>query len=181
MRVAGAIVGFVILAAMVGGSAFASPAATMPAGGSIYVQATGGEGPGGTIIITGAIGDYGKTLSIDKNGKTDANGNYVKITLKKGTFEVNSTVLNKKTNTAPPIINASTCSFRSSGTGPVTLFNGTGLYKGIKGKVLITLSFGGIGSTYKTGPHKGQCNMSNNAPSLAQWGTITGPGSVSFS
>jgi hypothetical protein len=181
VKVVGAIAGVVILAAMVGGgSAFASPVANMPAGGQIYVQATGSEGPAGTIIITGAIGDYGKTLSIDKNGKTDNNGNYVRITLKKGTFEVNSTALNAKTRNAQPIINTTTCSFRFTGTDPVTLFNGTGLYAGLKGKVLITLSFGGVGPLYKSGPHKGQCNMSNNAPALAQWGTITGPGTVSF-
>ena len=153
----------------------------MPAGGAVYVQATGSNGPAGTIIITGAIGDYGKTLSIDKDGKTDSNGNYVRITLQKGTFEVNSTILNAKTNHAQPMVNRATCSFHFAGTGPVTLFNGTGLYKGIKGKVLITISFGGVGSLYKSGPHKGQCNMSNNAPALAQYGSITGPGTVSFS
>ena len=139
----GAIAGVVIFAAVVGGgSAFASGAANMPAGGAIYVHATGNNGPAGTIIITGAIGDYGKTLTIDKDGKTDSNGNYVKITLHKGTFEVNSTVLDAKTNHSQPMFDRATCSYRFAGTRPVTLFNGTGLYTGIKGKVLITLSFG---------------------------------------
>jgi hypothetical protein len=182
MRVAGAIAGIATVAAVVGGgSAFAAGAANMPAGGAVYIHATGGNGPAGTIIITGAIGDYGKTLSIDKNGKTDSNGNYVRITLHKGTFEVNSTVLNGKTNHAQPVVNRATCSFQFTGSGPVTLFNGTGLYKGIKGKVLITISFGAVGSLYKSGPHKGQCNLSNNAPLVAQYGSITGPGTVSFS
>ena len=182
MRVVGAIAGVVILAAVVGGgSAFASRTANMPAGGAVYIHATGSNGPAGTIIITGAIGDYGKTLSIDKNGKTDNNGNYVKITLQQGTFEVNSTALNAKTNHAQPIVDKATCSFRFTGTGPVTLFNGTGLYKGIKGKVLITICYGGVGPRYKSGTHKGQCNMSNNAPPVAQYGSITGPGTVSFS
>ena len=113
----------------------------------MYVHATGGNGPAGTIIITGAIGDYGKTLSIDRNGKADNNGNYVEdSTLQKGTFEVNSTVLNAKTNHARPAVDTATCSFRFAGTAPVTLFNGTGLYEGIKGKVLITVSYGGVGS-----------------------------------
>ena len=178
----GAMALAVTLAAVAGGgSAFASRAATTPAGGAVYIHATGNNGPAGTIIITGAIGDYGTTLSIDRNGKTDTNGNYVRIRLHKGTFEVNSTVLNAKTNHAQPIFNKATCSFRFAGTGPVTLFNGTGLYKGIKGKVLITVSFGAVGSSYTSGPHKGQCNLSNNAPTLAQWGSITGPGTVSFS
>src|SRR5579862_4512189 len=112
MRIRGAIAGVLILAATVSGaSALASGAANMPAGGAVYVHATGSSGPAGTIIITGAIGDYGKTLSIDKNGKTDSNGNYVKITLQKGTFEVNSTILNAKTNRAQPTVNRATCSF----------------------------------------------------------------------
>ncbi len=156
MRVVGAIAGVVILAAVVGGGvASASSHANTPAGGSIYIHATGNDGPVGSIIITGAIGDYGKTLSIDKNGKTDNNGNFVKITLKKGTFEVDSTTLNANTDHGQPMINQATCSFRFSGTGPVTLFNGTGLYAGIKGKVLITVSYGAVASLYKTGPHKG--------------------------
>ena len=181
MRLGSAIAGIVVLAAMVGaGSALASRAANAPAGGAVYVHATGSNGPAGTIIITGAIGDYGKTLSIDRNGKTDANGNYVRITLKRGTFEVNSTALNAKTNHAQPIFNKATCSFRFTGTGPVTLFNGTGLYAGIKGTVMITVSFGGVGPLFKSGPHKGQCNMSNSAPLIAQYGSITGPGTVSF-
>jgi hypothetical protein len=45
---------------------------------------TPGNGAAATILITGAIGDYGKTLTIDKNGKTDSNGNYVKMTLREG-------------------------------------------------------------------------------------------------
>ena len=78
------------------------------------------------------------------------------------------------------MINRATCSFQFSATGPVTLFNGTGLYKGIKGKVLITIRYGAVVSSYKSGPHKGQCNMSNNAPALAQYASITGPGTVTF-
>ena len=91
---------------------------TTPAGGAVYVHATGNNGPAGTIIITGAIGDYGKTLSIDRNGKTDTNGNYVKITLHKGTFEVNSTVLNAKTNHAQPIVQQGDVLVPLRGDGP---------------------------------------------------------------
>ena len=181
MRIAGAIAGVMILAAVVGGGpAFGSTPANMPAGGAVYIHATGGNGPAGTIIITGAIGDYGKTLSIDKDGKTDNNGNFVRITLHKGTFEVDSTALNAKTNHSQPIVNKATCSIHFSGSGPVTLFNGTGMYKGLKGKVLITINYGGVSTLFKSGPHKGQCNLSNTAPLVAQYASITGPGTVSF-
>ena len=135
MRVLGAIAGFAILTTVVGGgSAIASPPANMPAGGAVYIHATGSNGPAGTIIITGAIGDYGKTLSIDKNGKTDNNGNYVRITLKKGTFEVNSTALNAKTNHAQPMTNRATCSFRFSGQGRSRSSTEPGCTRGSKGE-----------------------------------------------
>ena len=118
---------------------------------------------------------------MDKDGKTDNNGNFVRITLHQGTFEVDSTALNAKTNHAQPIVNKSTCSIHLTGTGPVTFFNGTGLYKGIKGKALITISYGGVGPRYRSGTHKGQCNFDNNTPPVAQYASITGPGTVSFS
>jgi hypothetical protein len=181
MRIVGAIAGIVILAALAsGGSAFASRVADTPAGGGVYIHATGSNGPAGTIIVTGAIGDYGKTLSINKNGKTDNNGNFVRITLRQGTFEVDATALNARESHTQALINKTTCSIHFTGTAPVTLFNGTGLYKGIKGKVLITVSFGGVGPRYGSGAHKGQCNFGRNTPPLAQYASITGPGTVSF-
>jgi hypothetical protein len=149
-------------------------------GGKIFIHATSGEGPAGTIVIVGAIGDHGKTLSMTKSGKPSNNGNFVRITLQKGSFMVDSTKLNAAGNTNRPTINnLATCSFMANITAPVRFFNGTGLYAGISGTATITVSFGGVSPFYKSGPHQGLCNT-HTAP-LAQWGSVTGPGSVSFS
>ena len=150
-------------------------------GGAINVFVTpSNDGIHGPIVITGAIGDYGQTLNMDKNGKTDAKGNYVMITLQKGTFEINITALNAKTKNAQPTVDKATCSFQFSGTGPVTLFKGTGLYKGISGTVNIAITFAGVGPLFKSGKNKGQCNLSNSAQPLAQYGSIKGTGMVKF-
>jgi hypothetical protein len=151
-------------------------------GGTLSVWATPGSGAVATIVITGAIGDYGTATTIDQNGKVDANGNYVKVALKKGGFEINSTALNKKVNAAPPESdNATTCSFVFGGTSPVTVFDGTGAYAGISGTVQVTETFAGIGPRITSGKNKGQCNMSNSAQPIAFYGSITGAGTVSFS
>lgn len=156
--------------------------AAAPAGGSIRVFATPSlTGAGGTIVVTGAIGDFGTTMNIDKNGKTDANGNYVKIILKKGTFEVDSTQLNRAANAAQPKVNVATCSGYLGVSDPVTLFHGTGRHAGISGTVKITESFAFIGPDYTSGAKKGQCNMSNDAQPIAQYASIVGSGTVSFS
>ncbi len=180
MRVAMAVLGCL----MAGSALFAVSAASgagMPAGGPVSIFVTPSpDGIHGPIVITGAIGDHGQTTSIDKNGKPDANGNFVRITLKKGTFEVNATALNAKTDHAQPTVNKTTCTFEFTGTGPVTLFNGTGLYEGISGTLRITVTFAGVGPVYGTGTHKGQCNFSNNAPLVAQYASIMGKGAVKF-
>jgi hypothetical protein len=159
-------------------------APTPPAGGVVEVYVTPPASFNGAvfkIVVIGAIGDYGTATSIDKDGKVDSNGNYVKIRLKKGTFEVNSVALNKKTNNAPPtLVNRTTCSYGFGASGPVTLFNGTGLYTGISGTLRITQTFAAVGPPYKSGPKKGQCNMSNNAQPAAIYGSITGKGIVKF-
>jgi hypothetical protein len=94
---------------------------------------------------------------------------------------VNSVALNKITNNAPPIVsNAATCSIVFGGSGPNTLFDGTGMYTGITGTIHVTERFAGIGPRYTSGPKKGQCNMSENAQPLASYGSITGTGKVSF-
>jgi hypothetical protein len=145
------------------------------------IWATPGNGAVAAIVVTGAIGDYGTATTIDKNGKVDENGDYVKVALKKGGFEVNSVVLNQKTNAAPPImVNNTTCSVEFGGSGPVTLFNGNGMYAGITGTLHITETFAGVSGRYTSGAKKGQCNMSNNSQPVAFWGSITGTGKIEF-
>ena len=46
------------------------------------------------------------------------------------------------------------------GSGPVTLFDGTGTYAGITGTIQVTEKFAGIGARYTGSPKKGPCNMS---------------------
>jgi hypothetical protein len=178
VRRLGVAVGLVCL---LGGLSVTVTSAASPAGGMIDIYVTPNNGAVYKIVVIGAIGDHGTATSIDKDGKTDSNGNYVKIKLTKGSFEVNSVALNKKTNNAPPtVFNKTTCSYGFGGSGPVTLFDGAGLYAGISGTLQITETFAGIGPLHKTGPKKGTCDMSNNAQPVAFWGAITGKGTVKF-
>jgi len=168
------------LAALVAAGVVASPApAAARTGGPIALFATVGNGPAGKIIVAGAIGDWGSTLTIDKNGKPDLNGNFVRVTLKKGTFEIDSTAANKQmANPRPQIASDVTCSVAASGGGPVKLFNGTGLYRGISGTMTVTIAFTGVGARYQTGAHKGQCN--HGPTPLAMLGAVSGRGTIHF-
>jgi len=111
VRAGSAVIG---VAAVLGGLLFGGTSAfgaSAPAGGSVKVFGIPSlNGSGGTILITGAVGDHGKTLSIDQDGKPDANGNYVKVTLKKGTFEINKTALDAKAKNVSPTGDLATCS-----------------------------------------------------------------------
>jgi hypothetical protein len=177
------------VAAMLGGllicgaSVGTAGAASTPTGGPVRVilqpTANGGKEK---ILITGAIGDYGTSLDVNKNGKPDPNGHYSNVTLTQGTFKVNSTILAADANKASPVVNdQATCSAEISVTGPVTLFDGTGLYTGLSGTVTVTETFGFIGSRYTSGKKKGQCNESNSAPTVDELGTVVGAGTVAFS
>jgi hypothetical protein len=155
-------------------------AAGATAGGPVQVFVKSGSGPRGTILVTGAIGDYGKTVSVDKNGKVDNNGNFQKVTLQKGSFWVDVTGLNKKLNKSQPAINKATCSVLFSASAPTNLFRGTRLYKGISGKVKIRVTFASLAPRFSSGPRKGQCNFANNVRPLSQSQSITGSGRVRF-
>jgi hypothetical protein len=185
MRIPKAAVSAAVLGSLLlgGAPAFAATTPSTPAGGSVRVFVTpGNNGQAGTIVIAGAIGDYGKTLDINKNGTADPNGNYAKQTLQKGTFEVNLTALNTKTNNAHPTVNNMvTCSAVVSGTAPVTLLDGTGLYTGITGTVNFTIIEALVFPRYTTGKNKGQCNESNSAQPVAFYVSAMGTGTVSFS
>ena len=163
------------------GAAAAEHIVAPPGGGPIELFATTGYTPAGTVVIAGAIGDFGTTLTTDKNGKPDIGGNYVRLMLRKGTFELDATELNAITSKKPPLLNNNlTCSFAFAATGPVSPFNGTGLYRGISGTLTLTVYDGGVGPTYTSGPNKGRCNTSTTAKPLADRGWIIGHGTVKY-
>ena len=157
-------------------------AASVPKPGkvNVYVTPRPDNSGAGTIAITGAIGDYGKTQSIDKNGKKDPNGVFQKVTLKHGTFVVDTTALTKKLDNTVPKVTAATCSANFSVTAPASLSKGTGLYFGVGGNVKIAATFAAILPRYTSGAKKGQCNLANSAVPVAQYTSITGAGSVTF-
>jgi hypothetical protein len=159
----------------------AASAAATPKGGPIALFATvSPTNAPGKIVLAGAIGDWGKVASVDKSGRPDENGNFVKVTLKKGTFEIDATALNKTmANPRPQVQSGVTCSIAASGTGPVKFFDGTGLYKGIAGTANVTMTFTGVGGRYTSGAKKGQCEQDNGAP-LAMLGSVIGRGTVHF-
>jgi len=167
---------FAVAVVVVGGSSAAAPAS-----GPIELYASAGNAGSQHVVVVGAIGDYGTAINVNKNGKPNPNGNFVKLKLKKGTFEIDVTALNKQLNSnAPPQVESkATCSAAFSGTGPVTFLNGTRLYKGISGTANMTVTFGGVGSRYKTGPKKGDCKEGDPSP-RAQFGFVSGQGTVSF-
>ena len=148
--------------------------AGMPMGGQVRLFVVPGQVQGnGTIVVAGAIGDYGRTTR-QKNG-------IGKAVLHKGTFEVDLNAISKKLQQAKPTVeNTTTCSFVFAATAPAKLFNGTGLYKGISGTVTLTETFAGYGPFYTTGAHKGACNTSPNSVPVAQWASVTAVGTVSF-
>jgi hypothetical protein len=157
-------------------------ASNTPKGGTIYVSATPKNGATDPIVIVGAIGDYGTATTVNQNGKVDSNGDYVKIVLKHGGFEINTKALKQKANSAAPTVNnTTTCSFSFTASGPVTLFNGSGSYKGISGTVDITENLYAILPRFASGKHKGQCNEGNSSTPIAFVGSISGSGKVSFS
>jgi hypothetical protein len=157
-------------------AAFGTAAASTPAAGTVTLYLTENpSGTGGTTVITGAIGDYGKTTEMKVQ-----NGLSV-VKLRKGTFEENTAKISAALNAAPTTSNNSTCSFSASATAPVTLLDGTGLYAGISGTLNFTINVGFVLPLYKSGSKKGQCNTSNNVVPQAEIDFIIGTGKVSFS
>jgi hypothetical protein len=60
------------------------PRRVVSASGAIQLQATSGARAIGKIVVTGAIGDWGTTRTMDTNCRTDPDGNLVDVKLTKG-------------------------------------------------------------------------------------------------
>ena len=160
---------FVLLVADVEGAS-----ASTRAGGSLKFWATPTTSGADSLVITGAIGDYGTSLNIDQNGKTNAKGSYAQITLHKGTFRIDQTALGTAADKASFPIDKATCSSEGSITASAPVSSGTGLYKSISGKVRITLTLVWIVSRASSGKCDGTKVLFHSE-------YLTGTGTVSLS
>jgi hypothetical protein len=149
-------------------------AASTPKGGTIRVFVTNTSETMSNILITGAIGDYGTSVSQDANGNVDPNGNFTKVTLKHGGFMIDAAALNKTLHRSRPTVNTTNCSVVLNGSASTTVYDGTGAYTGISGKVAITLTFAGLAPKTVKG-----CNLANG-PTHGIYSSVTGTGRVSF-
>lgn len=147
----------------------AASAQSSSSGGSIQVWVTPsptGNG-GGKILITGAIGDYGRTKKV--KGTNEA-------LLRKGTIVVNLKQFNTALNNANPTVNPSNCSASLMTSAPVPIVSGTGAYAGITGSFTLNAQYAFVLPKNKSG----SCNTSNNANPLNQYSSVSGSGSVTF-
>jgi hypothetical protein len=177
-KIVGGSIGVVLTGVTLLGTYSGVASAATPAGGTVKIWVTPSQsGPGGTIVVTGAIGDSGKTLTVTSTGKTSQGGNYEKLLLKQGTILVNSTQLNSVVSKAQPTdYNSTTCSATINATGPAAVVSGTGAYAGVTGSITLTANFAVVLPHTKSGA----CNMSNSAKPTGAWASITGSGTVAF-
>jgi len=136
----------------------ASPATTVPAAaGSPAAKITtpngtvrfigyskDSDGPDFTVILTGAIGDYGPAVTVHPNGTIDPeHTSQLRLELKKGSFRLNIASLDKAVgNITSHYSSTPTCSFHASATAatPVVPGSGTGSYTGISGSLTLTVT-----------------------------------------
>jgi hypothetical protein len=146
----------------------------------VEILLTPGAGANGSVLVVGAIGDYGKTQRTDGDGAVDQFGNYIKLKLQQGSFEMNFTAFNQALTAAPTTWSATTCSDYYSASAPSPVIAGTGLYSGISGTVTVTGSFAYILPRYTSGKDKGKCNTSNNVQPVSRYSSMAAAGKVSY-
>jgi hypothetical protein len=181
MKVFKATVAVAALMTALSMGSLALAAAGTPAAGSVRLYLTPTSETKSTVVVTGAIGDFGAAVTTNKQGTIDANGSYEKVTLKQGSFEINATAFEKGIQRARPHLNNVTCTVDLSGHGGGTLFAGKGLYQEISGKLDITFVIGGVAPRFTSGPKKGQCDLRQNGPAAAFYEGISARGKVKFS
>ena len=159
----------------------AAGAAVSHSRGSVHLTAyTDNDGPTETVIVTGAVGDYGKAVSVYPNGTVDPeHDSELSLQLSHGTFRLDIASLDKAFVAAMlhdfPT-DATTCSGSVDVTQqvPVVPGSGTGAYKTVGGAFTLTIALDEVDTVSSTQP----CNGTGSF--LGQAIVISGPGTVAF-
>jgi hypothetical protein len=122
-----------------------------------------------TVIVTGAVGDYGSAKRDESNGDLD-------LSLSRGTFRIDLADLDGRFLTLMRhlSVNQHSCSADAAASGrvPIVPGSGTGAYSTISGEFDLTMT---LDEVY----HPGACR--ETAPYLAQQIVTTGWGNISHS
>jgi hypothetical protein len=154
-------------------------AAATARGGRVFFTAYQNDDlPGATVVLSGAIGDFGAAVSVLRNGAVDPeHSSQFNLALTQGSFRIVIGPLHAKLLKAlsHALYNLRTCSGHVSVTGaaPVVAGSGTGAYKGISGSFTLTITGNEVDA-------KPGCQPFSGSALLAQTIFIAGSGTVSF-
>jgi hypothetical protein len=154
-----------------------SAATTATAGVVHLTDYTDNDGPTSTVILAGAIGDYGKAENVNPNGTINPEHNsQLNLKLTQGSFRLSIADLAKKfvSSLGQFAPNTVTCSGTVTVTGvtPIVAGSGTGSYTGISGNFNLTITLDEVFS---------KSNCTESGAFLGQAIVITGSGTVSVS
>ena len=148
-------------------------------GGHVFFTAYQNDDlPGATVVLSGAIGDFGAAVSVTNNGTVDPeHSSQLNLALTQGSFRIVIGPLHAKLGNAlsHAPYNLRTCSGHVAVTGaaPVVAGSGTGAYKGISGNFKLTITGNEVDA-------KPGCQPFSGTALLAQSIFVAGSGTVSF-
>jgi hypothetical protein len=123
-----------------------SAVTTTAAGGPVHIIGYGqnSDGPDFTVILTGAIGDYGPAVTVHPNGTIDPeHTSELSLGVRDGSFRLNIASLDKEIISVNSHWRSNrTCSFHLSVSAatPIVAGSGTGSYRGISGNLSTTVT-----------------------------------------
>ncbi|MBR7837660.1 hypothetical protein KDL01_30550 [Actinospica durhamensis] len=178
------------MAALAGSTAQASPATAamaLPAAAmadrrdAVHLTAyANGDGSSETVVLTGAIGDYGQAVFVYPDGSVDPDhDSELSLQLSRGTLRLDIAPLDKAFVAAVVHdfpTNAATCSGSASVTrkAAVVAGSGTGAYRNVTGSFTLTATLDEVDAAGTSAPCDGTGAI------LGQVIVITGPGVVAF-
>jgi hypothetical protein len=152
----------------------ATPSATPTDHAIAFSAYSDNDGPIATAVVTGAVGDYGRLVSVLADGRMDPqHNNDLRFELHRGSFVVNIRGLGRSLATDfatfPP--NRTTCSGRVTATrrAPVVSGEGMGAYASLTGALNLTITIDEVDARKGCGP---------SSHFLAQNVLITGTGRI---
>ncbi|MFC1402538.1 MULTISPECIES: hypothetical protein [Streptacidiphilus] len=131
-----------------------TPAPAAAHGGAVHLidYSVDSDGPKSSVLLTGAIGDYGQAVTVHPDGTVDPDHtSQMQLGLRHGSFRLDIAQLDKKIIKAydPWPHNAATCSGSISFTVPTPVVpgSGTGSYRGISGTFDLTVTIDEVDTT----------------------------------